>query len=381
MRNNNIEIMGTLCVSYKENKEKNNSQKKENQRKFSFGDTMNNLNNQTNIEKKEDKNLNKNKKTKIFKNEEKNIEYKIKRICGKGFYTKVYECYILNDNSNEFYALKTISKKILTTNQEKKSIEHMEKELELLKSLKSKYIIEIKDNFKITLENNIKRPFIIYPYYNLDLFSLIKQTNKNIPLNFIKLILHDVYMSISYLHKEKIIYRDLKPENIVIDLNEGRCILIDFGLSIKVNEKDELSELCGTNQYIPPEVILGEKYNFDFDYWTFGIFCYEIVYGFPPFRGNNQKEIFDNIIECNINFSKKENLSNEIEDLIIYLLKKEKEERMEWINIPYHPFFKGLDFNINNLNDNLNQRNEFKSFLNKYKNTFYFVIDEQNIKK
>ena len=94
MRNNNIEIMGTLCVSYKENKEKNNSQKKENQRKFSFGDTMNNLNNQTNIEKKEDKNLNKNKKTKIFKNEEKNIEYKIKRICGKGFYTKVYECYI-----------------------------------------------------------------------------------------------------------------------------------------------------------------------------------------------------------------------------------------------------------------------------------------------
>ena len=63
------------------------------------------------------------------------------------------------------------------------------------------------------------------------------------------------------------------------------------------------------------------------------------------------------------------------------MLKKEKEERMEWINIPYHPFFKGLDFNINNLNDNLNQRNEFKSFLNKYKNTFYFLIDDHNIKK
>ena len=376
MRNNNIEIMGTPCVSNKENKEKNNNQIKENERKFSFGDSGNN---QINTEKKEVRNANK--KTKIFKNEEKNIEYKIKRICGKGFYTKVYQCYKLNDNPNKFYALKTISKKILKANPDNKSIEHMEKELEFLKSLKSKYIIEIIDNFNITIENNIKRPFIIYPYYNLDLFTLIKQTNKNIPLKFIKLILHDVYVSLSYLHKEKIIYRDLKPENIVIDLNEGRCILIDFGLSIKVNEKDELSELCGTNQYIPPEVILGEKYNFDFDYWTFGIFCYEIVYGFPPFRGNNQKEIFDNIIECNINFSKKENLSNEIEDLIIYLLKKEKEERMEWINIPYHPFFKGLDFNMNNLNDNLNQRNEFKSFLNKYKNTFYFLIDDHNIKK
>ena len=376
MRNNNIEIMGTPCVSNKENKEKNNNQIKENERKFSFGDSGNN---QINTEKKEVRNANK--KTKIFKNEEKNIEYKIKRICGKGFYTKVYQCYKLNDNPNKFYALKTISKKILKANPDNKSIEHMEKELEFLKSLKSKYIIEIIDNFNITIENNIKRPFIIYPYYNLYLFTLIKQTNKNIPLKFIKLILHDVYVSLSYLHKEKIIYRDLKPENIVIDLNEGRCILIDFGLSKKINEKDELSELCGTNQYIPPEVILGKKYNFDFDYWTFGIFCYEIVYGFPPFRGSNQKEIFDNIVECNINFSKKENLSNEIKDLIMYLLKKEKEERMEWINIPYHPFFKGIDFNINNLNDNLNQRNEFKSFLNKYQNTFYFLIDEHNIKK
>ena len=375
MRNNNKEIMGTLCSSINEKKENNNNNKKEIERKFSFGE---NGNININIEKREDNNIKDNKKSKIFKNEEKNIDYIVKRICGTGFYTKVYQCYILNEDKNKYYALKTISKKKL---KETKSLEHIKEELNILKTLKSKYIISIIDNFNISLENNIKRPIIIYPYYNIDIFSLIKQSKKNIPLKFIKLILHDIYLALSYLHKNKIIYRDLKPENILLDIKEGKSILIDFGLSKKINDKDELNEICGTNEYIPPEVIKGNKYNIEFDYWTFGILSYEILYGFPPFRGKDQKEIFNNILLNDIIFEKKDNLNSEIKDLISYLLKKEKEERMEWINIPYHPFFKGIDFNINNLNDNLNQRNEFKSFLNKYKNTFYFVIDEQNIKK
>ena len=373
MRNNNKEIMGTLCSSINEKKENNNNNKKEIERKFSFGE---NGNININIEKRDDNNIKENIKSKIFKNEEKNIEYIVKRICGTGFYTKVYQCYILNEDKNKYYALKTISKKKL---KETKSLEHIKEELNFLKILKSKYIISIIDNFNISLENNIKRPIIIYPYYNIDIFSLIKQSNKNIPLKFIKLILHDVYLALSYLHKNKIIYRDLKPENILLDIKEGKSILIDFGLSKKINDKDELNELCGTNEYIPPEVIKGNKYNIEFDYWTFGIFCYEILYGFPPFRGKDQKEIFNNILLNDIIFEKKDNLNSEIKDLISYLLKKEKEERMEWINIPFHPFFQGIDFDESNLNDNLNLRNEFKSFLSKYYNTITFIID--NIKK
>ena len=190
-----------------------------------------------------------------------------------------------------------------------------------------------------------------------------------------------IYCAISYLHSKKILYRDLKPENIIIDVDTGFVKLIDFGLAAYIeNESIELNEICGTNEYIPPEVIGGIGYNYDFDYWTFGILTYELIYGHPPFKGNNQKEVFNNILSHQITFDDSENkkISDEVKDLLKYMLKKDREERMEWVNIPYHPFFKGVVFDYKNskVSNNYQSSKIIQTFVKKYRDYSAFVVDK-----
>ena len=407
-------------MGFSENKEKkkfNTIIIKEN--KFSFGDFNedNNLNknneNDNNKNKKDESQnienkINKYKKSKstieeikkkqkiIINPNNTNEQYKVIRICGRGYYNKVYQC-ILNEpkennknkkNENKYFAIKTIYKKY--TNNEQ-SLEHLNCELKILENLDSIYIIKVINVIKIHKNiTNIDKPYIVYPYYNLDLHTLMKLTKYLIPIEFIKLILHDVYLGLNYLHKNKIIFRDLKPENIIIDFNTGICKLIDFGLAYKFNNDEEkLYKICGTHEYLSPEVIKKEGYDYDFDYWTFGIFAYELFYGFSPFTGKSQNEIFENILYQKIIFEfeddenyKKKIIDEDLKDLIKEILDKDPYLRIEWSNIPFHPFFKEIKFNCDNYNliDNKEKRKNFVKFLNKYKNNIIYIIDE-TIKK
>lgn len=292
-------------------------------------------------------------------------KYNVIKLCGVGFYSKVYLC--SSKSSNSFYAIKTLKKKKL---KDQKSLSHISTELSFVENLSSPYIVNLVEKFE--LDN---RQYLVYPYYNLDIFNLIKLSKMRIPENIIKNILSQVYCGLSYLHTKHIVYRDLKPENIIVDISTGYIKIIDFGLSSKVeNDNTELHEICGTNEYIPPEVIKGSGYNYDFDYWTFGIFTYELVFGHPPFKGSNQTEIFNDILKRQIKVEETEErkISDELNDLLKYMLKKEREERMEWVNIPYHPFFKGIDF----FNKEKNKKSQeiIKEFVEKYKDYSPFVV-------
>ena len=88
-----------------------------------------------------------------------------------------------------------------------------------------------------------------------------------------------VYHALNFLHSKNIIYRDLKPENIMIS-DDGFIRLIDFGLSKQLKDGDEtVGDICGTNEYIPPEVIQKINYSYNFDWWGFGILLYELLIG------------------------------------------------------------------------------------------------------
>ena len=330
-------------------------------RKFSFGDSQVEIKQPPQI-----KSGNIKKQSKYLK------QYKIIKLCGLGYYSKVYLCTNEKD-PNTFYAVKTLKKKNIN---DSKSISHILTEEKYLQNISSPYIINIIESFEIN-----SRKYYVYPYYNLDLFNLIKLTNKNLPEIIIKNILSQIYCAISYLHSKKILYRDLKPENIIIDVDTGFVKLIDFGLAAYIeNESIELNEICGTNEYIPPEVIGGIGYNYDFDYWTFGILTYELIYGHPPFKGNNQKEVFNNILSHQITFDDSQNkkISDEVKDLLKYMLKKDREERMEWVNIPYHPFFKGVVFDYKNskVSNNYQSSKIIQTFVEKYRDYSAFVVDK-----
>jgi serine/threonine protein kinase len=96
-----------------------------------------------------------------------------------------------------------------------------------------------------------------------------------------------------YLHGKDIIYRDLKPENIMIG-DDGYLKLIDFGFAKVVRKRTYT--ICGTPEYIAPEILLNQGHSKPVDWWTLGILIYEMLAGFPPFQDEDPMNIYRKII-------------------------------------------------------------------------------------
>ncbi len=89
-------------------------------------------------------------------------------------------------------------------------------------------------------------------------------------------------MGLQYLHSQNIIHRDLKPENILLDENLDAKIC-DFGWSVKLGENEKRMSVCGTYEYMSPEITNGNSHDYKIDIWCLGILFYEFLHGKPPY--------------------------------------------------------------------------------------------------
>ena len=111
----------------------------------------------------------------------------------------------------------------------------------------------------------------------------------------------EIVLVLEFLHEEKgIAYRDLKPENILLDA-EGHLKLVDFGFA-KPLGKRETYTLCGTPEYLAPEVIRNTGHGMAVDWWAFGILLYEFLIGQPPFLDQNPMKIYSKIVQGHVVF-------------------------------------------------------------------------------
>ncbi len=139
----------------------------------------------------------------------------------------------------------------------------------------------------------------------------------------------EVVLALEYLHtKLQVVYRDLKPQNILLDFN-GHIKLTDFGLSTDAKWS---KSFCGTPHYLSPEIIKGNQYDKSVDLWCLGILIYQILYGKPPFKDHNRKNIFKKILVGKFKFDNRFKVSKAAKDIIRKLLQQVPEKRLGYRN-------------------------------------------------
>ena len=115
--------------------------------------------------------------------------------------------------------------------------------------------------------------------------------------------LYQTVLGIKYLHDQRILHRDIKPENLLLD-DAFDIKICDFGWSCYLDENSVRSTICGTYEYMPPEIVNEQYHTNKVDIWCLGILLYEMLHGRAPFKANNFHEIKQEINSKNIHFDK-----------------------------------------------------------------------------
>ncbi|KOX79039.1 Aurora kinase B [Melipona quadrifasciata] len=143
---------------------------------------------------------------------------------------------------------------------------------------------------------------------------------------------YQVADALEYCHRNNVIHRDIKPENLLLTY-EGNVKLADFGWSVHA-PSSKRNTLCGTLDYLPPEMVSGETYDIFVDHWCLGILCYEFLVGKPPFLSDSQQETYVKIKAANIQWP--EQITPGAKDLISRLIKRKSWERISMAAVKKH---------------------------------------------
>ncbi|XP_018617587.2 microtubule-associated serine/threonine-protein kinase 1-like isoform X2 [Scleropages formosus] len=218
-----------------------------------------------------------------------------------------------------------------------------------------------------------------------DCATLLKNIGA-LPVEMARMYFAETVLALEYLHNYGIVHRDLKPDNLLIT-SMGHIKLTDFGLSkmglmsLTTNlyeghiEKDAREfldkQVCGTPEYIAPEVILRQGYGKPVDWWAMGIILYEFLVGCVPFFGDTPEELFGQVITDDIVWPEgDEALPVDAQNLISALLQTNPLVRLGTggaFEVKQHSFFSDLDWN-----SLLRQKAEFIPNLESEEDTSYF---------
>ncbi|SOV17109.1 RAC-beta serine/threonine protein kinase [Plasmodium sp. gorilla clade G2] len=259
------------------------------------------------------------------------------KVIGEGSYGKVM--LVKHLQNKKLYAMKILRKEnILSKNQ----IEHTRVERNVLKCVSHPFIVKMYYAFQTTQ----KLYFILEYCPGGELFFHLSKL-REFSEETAKFYSSEIILALEYLHELNIIYRDLKPENVLLD-ELGHIRLTDFGLSKEgITETNLTKSLCGTPEYLAPEIIEQTGHGKAVDWWSLGIMLYEMLTGELPFNNSNRNILFESIKYEKLTYPK--NLSPKAVDLLKKLFEKNPKKRLgsgstDAQEIKKHPFFKNVNW-------------------------------------
>ncbi|CAD8183052.1 unnamed protein product [Paramecium octaurelia] len=239
-------------------------------------------------------------------------DYDIMNTLGTGSFGRVR---LAKQKSNNKYVALKILKKIEILRL--KQVDHIISEFNILKQVKHPFLIEMSGY----TQDERYLYFVLEYIQGGELFTYLRNagTVQNEEAQFYSA---QVVLMFEYLHTKNIVYRDLKPENLLVQ-SDGYLKLTDFGFA-KVVE-DRTYTLCGTPEYLAPEILLNKGHSKPVDWWCLGIFLYEMLAGIDPFNDEDPMAIYQKILKGKVKFPR--NFDNEAKCLVKHLLEQDVTKR------------------------------------------------------
>ncbi|NWS55357.1 MAST4 kinase, partial [Chunga burmeisteri] len=298
------------------------------------------------------------------------------KLISNGAYGAVY--FVRHKETRQRFAMKKINKQNLIL---RNQIQQAFVERDILTFAENPFVVSMYCSFET------RRHLCMVMEYveGGDCATLMKNMGP-LPVDMARMYFAETVLALEYLHNYGIVHRDLKPDNLLVT-SMGHIKLTDFGLSkvglmsLTTNlyeghiEKDAREfldkQVCGTPEYIAPEVILRQGYGKPVDWWAMGIILYEFLVGCVPFFGDTPEELFGQVISDEINWPEEDEAPPpDAQDLITLLLRQNPLERLGTggaYEVKQHQFFRSLDWN-----SLLRQKAEFIPQLESEDDTSYF---------
>lgn len=258
------------------------------------------------------------------------------RTLGRGAFGRVL--LVRYKNGDQFFAMKVLSKLEVVKSRQ---IDNAIMEKRILAACNISQIIRLAFSFKDNSYLYMVTEFVI----GGEMFSLLRNMRR-FPEGMVKFYAAQVLLAFEYLHYLTIAYRDLKPENILITA-EGFIKVADLGFAKLIPKDKRTWTLCGTPDYMAPEIIMNKGYAHAVDWWAYGVLLYEMTTGFPPFMHQEQMKTFEHIISGKVKFTNQ--FGSELKDLIKNLIQTDLSRRYGNLkngihDIKDHAYFQNVDF-------------------------------------
>ncbi|XP_025417517.1 serine/threonine-protein kinase PLK4 [Sipha flava] len=253
--------------------------------------------------------------------------YEKLELLGKGGFACVYRAQCLRTGCQ--VAIKEID---IWTMKKQNMIDRVRQEVKIHSQLKHPSILELYTFF----EDSRHVYLVLELCHNGELLQYLKRSGNKLSEIEARYIIRQVVEGLLYLHKHNIVHRDMTLTNLLLT-KDMRIKIADFGLATQLNSRDEKHmTMCGTPNYISPEVATRSSHGLETDLWGLGCLLYTLLVGHPPFDTDAIKSTLTKVVMSD--FSLPNYLSNKAKDLINCLLRKNPRDRIDLHSVLNHDF-------------------------------------------
>ncbi|DBA85047.1 TPA: cGMP-dependent protein kinase [Trebouxia sp. C0005] len=256
-------------------------------------------------------------------------------VLGAGAFGQVF----LVKHGTKYYALKCLSKALVV---ETGLQAHVKREKEIQAECNSCFMVNLVASFK----DSAYLYMLLECIMGGELFTYLQSRKTPCSEEQVRFYAAGVVSGLQYLQERNLVWRDLKPENLLLDSN-GYLKMADFGFAKRLAPGMKTFTLCGTPEYLAPELVTQTGHARPVDWWAAGVLIFEMAAGYPPFYNEDRVAMFRNI--CQVKYTCPPHFSKELRDLVKRLLTHSPSQRLGSLkggalDVKAHPWFKDFDW-------------------------------------